>query len=242
MNTTDTIDLNIANGNESHTKLSSSSSLGSNRSRFKYRGKMVSMKAMNQLPPVEENINQLPPRTFNPLSKNRRAMWFSMAAVFGFLFIGTLTYTLWIPDWNAADSIYFSMATLTTVGYGDIAPMTDGQKAFTIFYILGGTFLFAGILFGFLFDNLYNSFDDILKDSKIMTCDYFIQRLDHGGAEGMYIEPEEAFWPEFCATFRKVVPLLVALIVPPLIMGYYEEWDVLDTIYFTIVSATTSKF
>lgn len=203
----------------------------------------MSMKAMNQLPPVEENnSHQIPARNFSPLNKNRRPMWISIAAVFVYLFIGTLTYTLWIPDWNTADSIYFSMSTFTTVGFGDIVPMTDGQKAFTIFYILGATFLIGGIFYGFLFDHLYNAFEDISKDSKTLTCEYFIQRLDNGGADGMYIDQEESFWPEFCSNFRKVVPLLVALIVPPLIMGYYEDWDVLDTIYFTIVSATTGAY
>lgn len=238
-----TIDLNIANGNDNQSqRYSSNSSLGSNKSRFKYRGKMMAMRAMNQLPPVEENSKQLPPDGFRPLNKSRRAKWISITAIVTYLFIGTLTYALWIPNWNFADSIYFAMATFTTVGFGDIAPETDGQKAFTIFYIVGGTFLIGGIFYGYLFDHIFNSFEDISRDAKNVTSDYFMQRLDHGGAEAVFLDEEESFWTEFCRTFRKTIPLLVALIVPPLIMGYYEEWGVLDTFYFTVASSSTGRF
>ena len=44
------------------------------------------------------------------------------------------------------DSLYFSVTTLTTVGYGDFFPKTDAGKMFTIFYILAG----VGILLGFV--------------------------------------------------------------------------------------------
>lgn len=43
------------------------------------------------------------------------------------------------------DSLYFSVITLTTVGYGDIVPTTDAAKIFTIFYVLIGISLIAGV-------------------------------------------------------------------------------------------------
>ena len=48
--------------------------------------------------------------------------------------------------WSWLDSLYFSVTTLTTVGFGDFSPKTDVGKAFTIVYILVG----LGILAGFL--------------------------------------------------------------------------------------------
>lgn len=41
------------------------------------------------------------------------------------------------------DSVYFSVITLTTVGYGDITPHTDPGKIFTIFYVLIGVGIIA---------------------------------------------------------------------------------------------------
>jgi len=41
------------------------------------------------------------------------------------------------------DAFYFCTVTLTTVGYGDIVPVTDTEKIFTIFYILIGIGIIA---------------------------------------------------------------------------------------------------
>ena len=61
------------------------------------------------------------------------------------LIAGTLLYHF-IEGWRWLDSLYFSVITLTTVGYGDFSPATDVGKIFTVFYVLTG----IGIIFGFI--------------------------------------------------------------------------------------------
>lgn len=51
--------------------------------------------------------------------------------------IGTVTYHF-LEGWSVIDSLYFSVVTLTTIGYGDFAPKTDGGKLFTVLYIIVG--------------------------------------------------------------------------------------------------------
>ncbi len=51
-----------------------------------------------------------------------------------------------VEGWTLLDAIYFSITTLATVGYGDLAPQTALGKVFTIFYILIG----IGMLSGFI--------------------------------------------------------------------------------------------
>jgi len=41
-------------------------------------------------------------------------------------------------SWTFIDALYFSVVTISTVGYGDMTPSTDGSKAFTIIYIFFG--------------------------------------------------------------------------------------------------------
>ena len=50
---------------------------------------------------------------------------------------GTLFY--WrVEDWTPLESLYFSVITLTTVGYGDLAPVTGLGRLFTAGYVLLG--------------------------------------------------------------------------------------------------------
>ncbi len=68
------------------------------------------------------------------------------------LIVGSMVYH-YLEGWNWLDSLYFSVITLTTVGYGDFAPQTDGGKIFTIIYIIIG----IGIILSFV-DSVYNHF------------------------------------------------------------------------------------
>lgn len=43
-----------------------------------------------------------------------------------------------VEGWSWLDSFYFSVITLTTVGYGDFSPQTSLGKLFTVLYILLG--------------------------------------------------------------------------------------------------------
>lgn len=64
------------------------------------------------------------------------------ALLLAILALATLFYH-WVEGWRLIDSVYFSVVTLATVGYGDLAPQTDLGKVFTIFLILGGIGLFV---------------------------------------------------------------------------------------------------
>ncbi len=74
--------------------------------------------------------------------KNYRTL--SLSTLF-ILINGTVFYHF-IENLKWIDALYFSVITLTTVGYGDISPQTDIGKLFTIVYILVG----LGIIFGFI--------------------------------------------------------------------------------------------
>ena len=58
------------------------------------------------------------------------------------LVTGTIFYSL-VEGWSPGDSSYFSVVTLTTVGYGDFTPDTTAGKLFTVVYIFFGLSIIA---------------------------------------------------------------------------------------------------
>ncbi|MCA9342665.1 two pore domain potassium channel family protein [Candidatus Saccharibacteria bacterium] len=66
--------------------------------------------------------------------------------LFGFaiILVGTISSHI-LEDLSWVDSFYFSVITLTTVGYGDITPHTDAGKIFTSIYVLVGITMLAAI-------------------------------------------------------------------------------------------------
>ncbi len=61
------------------------------------------------------------------------------------LLSGTMFYR-GVEGWSLLDAFYFSAVTLTTVGYGDLAPSTAMGKIFTVVYLFVGIGLILGLV------------------------------------------------------------------------------------------------
>jgi voltage-gated potassium channel Kch len=59
--------------------------------------------------------------------------------------IGTVFYK-YTEGWTWLNSMYFTIITITTVGYGDMTPTTTLGKLFTMFYLLISVGLLVGIV------------------------------------------------------------------------------------------------
>jgi voltage-gated potassium channel len=73
------------------------------------------------------------------------ALWGLAILVLILFAFGTVFYTV-VEGWSVLNSLWFSVMTLLTVGYGDLIPSTAASKMFTMLYVLLG----AGILVGFI--------------------------------------------------------------------------------------------
>ena len=73
-------------------------------------------------------------------------------------------------SYNTFDYLYFVIVTLTTVGYGDITPVTYNEKVLTMFLVLFGILMFSAItaaISSFLTDKIVeDSTGDEMKELK----------------------------------------------------------------------------
>jgi hypothetical protein len=63
----------------------------------------------------------------------------------GLLVSGTIFYST-VEGWGILDSLYFSVTTLATVGYGELHPTTPLSKVFTMIYIVLGVGVFVAFI------------------------------------------------------------------------------------------------
>ena len=66
-----------------------------------------------------------------------RRLAYIIIVIFILLF-GSAIFYHYVEKWQYIDALYFSAATMTTVGYGDITPKTFPGKLFTIFFVFAG--------------------------------------------------------------------------------------------------------
>ena len=72
----------------------------------------------------------------------------TISIILGWISIGTVVFHR-LESWTWIQSFYFSVVTLTTVGYGDLVPSTDTTRLLVAIYILigvGMVFIVLGII------------------------------------------------------------------------------------------------
>jgi voltage-gated potassium channel len=67
----------------------------------------------------------------------RASLFYSLAALAGVVAFGTVGFTL-VEGWSLADSLYMTMMTVTTVGYGPPLPLSPAGRNFSIFFMVLG--------------------------------------------------------------------------------------------------------
>jgi len=197
---------------------------------------------------------------FEDFDSSKKAIGMAMVAIGAYLVLGTVVFGLWMDGWTAVDAVYYTVATFTTVGYGDLYPETEGQRIFGIFFVTGGIMIIGGVVLGILFESIFNMFEQSVSDHKDCTASTFMKKFDSSSMnqhddyttttspspkERFEDDPAAAVFGEESNKGPSAENMLVnfvlaaAIVAPALFIGHFEGWTVGESIYFSIVTATT---
>ncbi|KAG7242936.1 hypothetical protein INR49_017626 [Caranx melampygus] len=128
--------------------------------------------------------------------------------------------------WDLSSSFFFAGTVITTIGFGNISPHTEGGRIFCIIYALLGI-----PLFGFLLAGVGDQLGTIFGKG--------IARV-----EKMIVK-----WKVSQTKIRVISTLLFILFgclifvaLPAVIFKHIEGWSTLESIYFVVITLTTIGF
>ncbi len=122
-----------------------------------------------------------------------------------------------IEGWTVIESFYFSMVTLSTVGYGDLAPESQGGKIFVTLYVMMGIGLIAAALG--------------------IVGEYVMDKLD--GDEDVVVSPDVFWTPAKKKLAFSGLSILLLFVLGVVFLMTMEDLNVVDAIYLSTVTLTT---
>jgi hypothetical protein len=81
------------------------------------------------------------------------SLWQCLLAIFAYIAIAVLAFSVVFDHWTIIDSAYFAVVTFSTIGFGDLVPDTYAGRIFTCFFALSGV-AFLGIALGVVGNNI----------------------------------------------------------------------------------------
>ncbi|XP_078671594.1 potassium channel subfamily K member 10-like isoform X2 [Branchiostoma floridae x Branchiostoma belcheri] len=127
------------------------------------------------------------------------------------------------PMWSFSSAVGFSLTVVTTIGYGHIAPSTDGGRAFCVVYALVGIPLYLVILDGV--GRLLGRTVRSVANKAHASRNWSVRRV------------QRLAW---AATFG--VGLCVFYLLPAAVVSLAESWSYPESLYYMFISLSTIGF
>ncbi|XP_023133130.2 potassium channel subfamily K member 10b isoform X1 [Amphiprion ocellaris] len=137
--------------------------------------------------------------------------------------IGDMSYNS--SNWDLGSAFFFAGTVITTIGYGNIAPSTEGGKIFCILYAIFGI-----PLFGFLLAGIGDQLGTIFVKSILRVEKIFRQKHKQISQTKIRVTSAILFILAGCIVF---------VTIPAVIFKHIEGWTTLEAIYFVVITLTT---
>ncbi|XP_062324424.1 potassium channel subfamily K member 10a [Osmerus eperlanus] len=137
--------------------------------------------------------------------------------------IGDTSYNS--SHWDLGSAFFFAGTVITTIGYGNIAPSTEGGKIFCILYAIFGI-----PLFGFLLAGVGDQLGTIFVKSIAKVEKTFRRKHNQISQTKIRVASTLLFILAGCILF---------VTIPAVIFKHIEGWTALEAIYFVVITLTT---
>ncbi|XP_028295305.1 potassium channel subfamily K member 10a [Gouania willdenowi] len=127
--------------------------------------------------------------------------------------------------WDLGSAFFFAGTVITTIGYGNIAPSTEGGKIFCILYAIFGI-----PLFGFLLAGVGDQLGTIFVKSIAKVEKMFRNKHNQISQTKIRVASTLLFILAGCIMF---------VTIPAVIFKYIEGWTALESTYFVVITLTT---
>ncbi|MCI4382509.1 hypothetical protein PGIGA_G00015870 [Pangasianodon gigas] len=127
--------------------------------------------------------------------------------------------------WDLSSAFFFAGTVITTIGYGNIAPSTEGGKIFCILYAIFGI-----PLFGFLLAGIGDQLGTMFVKSILKVEGIFRQKHRQISQTKIRVTSTILFILAGCIVF---------VTIPAVIFKHTEGWTTLEAIYFVVITLTT---
>ncbi|XP_077477852.1 potassium channel subfamily K member 10b isoform X1 [Stigmatopora argus] len=127
--------------------------------------------------------------------------------------------------WDLGSAFFFAGTVITTIGYGNIAPSTEGGKIFCILYAIFGI-----PLFGFLLAGIGDQLGTIFVKSILRVEKIFRQKHKQITQTKIRVTSTILFIFAGCIVFVSF---------PAIVFKHIEGWTTLEAIYFVVITLTT---
>ncbi|XP_075440483.1 potassium channel subfamily K member 4 isoform X2 [Ascaphus truei] len=128
--------------------------------------------------------------------------------------------------WDIGSCFFFAGTVITTIGFGNNSPKTEGGRIFCIFYALVGIPLF-GILLAGVGDHLGSALRKLIGKVEIIFLKWRIS---------------PTIVRILSALLFILIGCLLFVLFPTLIFQRIERWTLLEAIYFVVITLTTIGF
>uniref|UniRef100_H2S367 Potassium channel subfamily K member 4 n=1 Tax=Takifugu rubripes TaxID=31033 RepID=H2S367_TAKRU len=131
-----------------------------------------------------------------------------------------------VSQWDLASAFFFSGTIITTIGFGNTSPKTEGGQLFCIFYALVGIPMF-GILLAGVGDHLGTGLRKLVAKIETLFLKWRVS-------------------PTIVRVISALLSILLGCLlfvaVPILVFQEVEKWTLLESAYFVVITLTTVGF